>query len=101
MAERKTKEIGIRKVLGASVLSIVGNMSREFVLLVLLAFVISIPLSYWAIQYWLEDFAYRISIGADVFIFTALLAMGVAVLTVLYQSLKAAWANPVESLKDE
>ncbi|MDN4165050.1 ABC transporter permease [Cytophagales bacterium LB-30] len=101
MAERKTKEIGIRKVLGASVLSIVGNMSREFVVLVLLAFVISIPLTYWAIQYWLEDFAYRISIGADVFVFTALLALGVAILTVLYQSLKAAWANPVESLKDE
>jgi putative ABC transport system permease protein len=100
-AEQRTREIGIRKVLGSSVSGIIGLLSRDFLLLVVIAMVIAFPLSWWAMNHWLQDFAYRITIGWDVFVLAALLAIGIAVLTVSFQAVKAALANPVKSLRTE
>ncbi|HET6252773.1 MAG TPA: ABC transporter permease [Puia sp.] len=100
-AEQRTREIGIRKVLGATVIGIIRLLSRDFLLLVGLAMVIAFPLSWWAMHHWLEDFAYRITIGWEVFALAALLALGIAVLTVSFQAMKAALANPVTSLRSE
>ncbi len=101
MAERRTKEIGIRKVLGASVSNIVGLLSREFMLLVILSLVIASPLAYILISQWLENFEYRINIGASIFILSGIAAITIAFLTVSYQSLRAAWIEPSKTLKDE
>jgi putative ABC transport system permease protein len=100
-AEQRTREIGIRKVLGATVSGVIGLLSRDFLLLVVIAMVIAFPLSWWAMNYWLRGFAYRITIGWDVFALAALLAIGIAVLTVSFQAVKAALANPVKSLRTE
>jgi putative ABC transport system permease protein len=100
-AEQRTREIGIRKVLGATVGGVIGLLSRDFLLLVGIAMVIAFPLSWWAMDHWLQDFAYRITIGWDVFVLAALLAIGIAVLTVSWQAVKAALANPVKSLRSE
>jgi putative ABC transport system permease protein len=100
-AEQRTREIGIRKVLGASVGGVIGLLSRDFLLLVVIAMLVAFPLSWWAMNYWLRGFAYRITIGWDVFALAALLAIGIAVLTVSFQAVKAALANPVKSLKTE
>jgi len=100
-AEQRTREIGIRKVLGASVIGIIRLLSRDFLLLVGVAMVIAFPLSWWAMHRWLQDFAYRISIGWEVFALAALLAFGIAVLTVSFQAVRAALANPVKSLHSE
>jgi putative ABC transport system permease protein len=100
-AEQRTREIGIRKVLGATVGGVIGLLSRDFLLLVGIAMVIAFPLSWWAMNHWLQDFAYRITIGWDVFVLAALLAIGIAVLTVSWQAVKAALANPVKSLRSE
>ena len=101
MAERRTKEIGIRKVLGATVTNIVGLLSKEFVRLVILANVFAWPLAYFAMDRWLDQFAYRISIGLSVFIIAGVAALVIALLTVSLQALRAATANPVEALKYE
>nr|WKN37783.1 ABC transporter permease [Tunicatimonas sp. TK19036] len=101
MAEQRTKEIGIRKVMGASVKSIVLLLSKDFTKLVVIAFAVAIPLAYWAVQQWLEDFAYKIDIGLTSFIIAGVLALLVALLTVSYQAFKAAMANPVKSLRNE
>lgn len=101
MAERRTKEIGIRKVLGAKVVGIVLLLSREFALWVLIANIISWPLAYVISNKWLQGFAYRINLGWEIFIFSAALALVIAVLTVSYQAVRAAVANPVESLRYE
>jgi len=101
MAAERTKEIGIRKVLGASVPGLVVLLSKEFVLLVGLAFAIAAPLAYLAMNRWLGDFAYRIAISWPVFLMAGLTALGVALLTVSYQSIKAALADPVETLRYE
>ena len=101
VTQQKTKEIGIRKVLGASVSSIVGLLSKDFVWLVLIALVIASPLSWWAMNKWLDGFAYRIDIEWWVFALAGLLAVLVALLTVSFQSVKAALMNPVESLRSE
>ncbi len=101
MAESKTKEIGIRKVLGASVRHILGFFSKEFVKLILIAFVLAVPLAYFAMQYWLQDFAYKIEIGLAVFTAGLLFTLTLVLLTVGYQSIKAALANPVDSLRNE
>ncbi|MDF9799872.1 putative ABC transport system permease protein [Catalinimonas alkaloidigena] len=101
MAEQRSKEIGIRKVMGASVKSIMLLLSKDFTKLVIIAFVVAIPLSYFAVRQWLNDFAYKIDIGLTSFIIAGVLALLIAVLTVSYQSVKAALANPVNSLRDE
>ncbi|MBE0711152.1 MAG: ABC transporter permease, partial [Candidatus Aminicenantes bacterium] len=99
--ERRTKEIGVRKVLGASAPRLALKLSREFVVLVLLANVIAWPVAYFAMSKWLQSFAYRIPLGPGTFILAALGALLVAVLTVSTQTLRAASANPVESLRYE
>ena len=100
-AERRTKEIGIRKVLGASVSSVVTLLSKEFMLLVGIASVFAFPVAYWAMYEWLQDFAYRISINWWVFIAAGVLALLIALLTVSFQAVKAAVMNPVKSLRTE
>jgi putative ABC transport system permease protein len=100
-AEQRTKEIGIRKVLGASVASIVGLLSKDFLKLVLLSNLIAWPLAGWAMQKWLQDFEYRIDLEWWVFGVTGGLALGIALLTVSFQSIKAALMNPVKSLRSE
>ncbi|MEX0859251.1 MAG: FtsX-like permease family protein, partial [Balneolaceae bacterium] len=99
--QQRTKEIGIRKVLGASVADIVRLLSKDFIKLVLIGFVIAIPIAWYAMNIWLADFAYRIEIGPGIFILAGSAALIIALLTVSWQSIKAAVANPVESLKNE
>ncbi|GAB3316533.1 ABC transporter permease [Larkinella ripae] len=98
---QRTKEIGVRKVLGASVASIVALLSKDFLRLVLVAIVIATPLGWYAMDQWLADFAYRVDLAWWIFALAGLLAVGIALLTVSYQSIKAALVNPVKSLKTE
>ena len=101
MAEQRTKEIGIRKTLGASVGNIILLLSREFTKLVLVATIIAWPIAYFTMNQWLRNFAYRVGIDWWIFIFSAGLTIIIAFLTVSYQSIRAATANPVEALKYE
>ena len=101
MAEQRTKEIGIRKVLGATASQIIILLSRDFTKLVLISILIALPLAYYAAYLWLQDFAYRISLHAGIFIMAGLLAIVIAWLTVSYQSLKAAIMNPTRALRSE
>lgn len=98
---RRTKEIGIRKVLGATVPNIVNLLSKDFVRLVIIASVIAFPLGWWAMNNWLKDFAYRISIGWWIYVLAGLVALLVALLTVSFQAVRAAISNPVKSLRTE
>ncbi|MBK6998085.1 MAG: ABC transporter permease [Lewinellaceae bacterium] len=100
-AEQRTKEIGIRKVLGASVAGITGLLARDFLKLVFVAILLASPVAYYFMQRWLADFAYRIDIQWWMFVVTALGAAFIAFLTVSFQSVRAALANPVESLRSE
>lgn len=100
-AEQRTKEIGIRKVLGASVNNIVGMLSGDFLKLVGIAVVIAFPIAWYAMNRWLQDFAYRTNISWWVFVVAALLAIAITVATVSFRALKAALVNPVTSLKTE
>ncbi len=100
-AQQRTKEIGIRKVLGASSANILCRFSKEFVLLVAVASIIAMPTGYIVMKYWLQNFAFRINLGIGTFILSALLAVMIASVTVSYQSFKAATADPVDSLRYE
>ncbi|MGH2642927.1 MAG: ABC transporter permease [Chitinophagaceae bacterium] len=99
--ERRTKEIGIRKVLGASVNGIVALLSKEFIVLVLIGFVIASPIAWWIMNKWLQNFAYRIHISWWIFLLAGVLAILIAFITVSFQAIKAAVANPVDSLRTE
>jgi putative ABC transport system permease protein len=101
IAEQRTKEIGIRKVLGASVQGIVRLLSKDFVKLVAIAFLIAAPLAWWGMSTWLSDFAYRIAIAWWIFAAAAAMGLIIALGTVSFQALKAAIANPVNSLRSE
>jgi putative ABC transport system permease protein len=98
-AEQKIKEIGIRKVMGASSGNIVQMLSREFLILVLIAVIISTPIGIVALNKWLSNFAYKIDLSWQYFAIASLVAVGIALTTVSYQSLKAALSNPVDSLR--
>lgn len=101
MAEQRSKEIGVRKVLGASVFNVVYLLSRSFVSLILIAILIAIPIAWYAMDGWLSGFAYRVDAGWMVFVLASVAAIVIALLTVSYESIKAAVTNPVDSLRDE
>ncbi|QMW03192.1 ABC transporter permease [Spirosoma foliorum] len=100
-AEQRTKEIGVRKVLGASVTGIVSLLSKDFLKLVLIGILVATPVAWYIMSQWLQDFAYKIDMQWWMFVLAGLLAVGIALLTVSYQSVKAALMNPVKSLKTE
>ena len=100
-ARQRTKEIGIRKVLGASITSVVGLLSIDFIKLVGIAILVASPIAWWAANKWLQDFAYRINIGWWIFVLAGVIAVLIAVFTVSFQAIKAAIANPVKSLRTE
>ena len=99
--EQRTKEIGIRKVLGASVQNVLLLVSKEFLSLVVVAFIISVPVTFWAMSKWLQDYAYRINIAWWIFGLAGIIALLIAVITISFQAVKAAMANPVRSLRTE
>jgi putative ABC transport system permease protein len=101
MAERRFKEIGVRKVMGASVQQIVGMMSGEFLKLVMIAFFISVPLAWYAIRAWLEAFAYKTPLNFSVFLLAGTGALFIALITISFESLRAASTNPVNALRNE
>ncbi len=101
MTAQRTKEIGIRKVLGANLANILAMFLKEFAFLILLAFVVAAPVAYYFMQTWLADFAYRIKLDGGIFISALLAAFAIALITVGYKSLRAALANPVEALRYE
>jgi predicted permease len=101
MAAQRTKEIGIRKVLGASARNIVYLLSKEFTLLIIIAFVISAPIAYYIMHQWLQNYTYRISLGASIFVLAIVSSVIIAWITVGHRAIKAAMANPVKSLRTE
>jgi len=100
-AEQRTKEIGIRKVLGANVANIVTMISKDFLKLVLIASVVAFPFAWWAMNKWLQDFAYRVNISWWIFALAACIAVLITLITISFQAIKAAIANPVKSLRTE
>jgi len=101
MAEQRTKEIGIRKVLGASVSQVTSMLSKDFIKLVVLAVVIASPVAWWAMNKWLRNFVYRINISWWIFFIAGLLVFVIALITIIFKAIKAAIANPVDSLRSE
>jgi putative ABC transport system permease protein len=95
------KEISIRKILGASVSSVVASLSKEFIRLVVIAFIVAAPVAYWLMNMWLQNFAYRITMQWWMFLVSGILAIGIAFVTISFQAIKAAVANPVKSLRTE
>ena len=100
-AQQRVKEIGIRKILGASVPNLVSMLTKDFIILVCIAIVIAVPLAYWGIHKWLQDFAFRIDIGWTAFLIAGGAAILIALITVSFQAIKAAITNPVKSLRTE
>jgi ABC-type antimicrobial peptide transport system permease subunit len=101
MAENRIKEIGVRKVLGASVTGIAALLSKDFLKLVLISFLLAVPVAWWAMHSWLQDYSFRVTIQWWVFAMAGLLSVLIAVITISYQAIKAAIANPVKSLRTE
>jgi putative ABC transport system permease protein len=100
-AEQRSKEIGIRKVLGASVAGIVQLLSKDFLKLVMVSFIIASPIAWWAMNKWLQGFNYRVPVSWWMFALAGIIAIGIALFTVSFQAIKAAVANPTKSLKTE
>jgi len=100
-AQQRIKEIGIRKILGASVPNLVSMLAKDFIILVCIAIVIAVPLAYWGIHKWLQDFAYRINIGWTAFLIAGAAAILIALITVSFQAIRAAITNPAKSLRTE
>jgi ABC-type antimicrobial peptide transport system permease subunit len=100
-AQQRVKEIGIRKILGASVPNLVSMLAKDFIILVCIAIVIAAPLAYWGIHKWLQDFAFRINIGWTAFVIGGAAAILIALITVSFQAIRAAIVNPVKSLRTE
>jgi putative ABC transport system permease protein len=101
MMERRTKEIGIRKVNGAKSIEIFSKLSKEYIVLVIISFSIASPIAWFAMNKWLQNFAYRINIGWWVFALAGIIVMAITVLTISFQSYRAAVKNPVEALRYE
>lgn len=101
IAEQRTKEIGIRKVLGASAVSVVNMLNKQFIKLVLIASVVAVPVGWWAMNTWLQDFAYKVNIGWWIFAAAGIITLIIALLTVSSQAIKAAFSNPIKSLRTE
>ena len=101
MAERRTKEIGVRKVLGASISNVVVLLSKDFLRLTLIAIVIAFPAAWYFMNKWLEDFAYRINITWTIFLMAGLSTLVITLVTISFQAIGAAMANPVKSLRTE
>jgi ABC-type antimicrobial peptide transport system permease subunit len=101
MAAQKEKEIGIRKVLGATISQIMGIFSKEFTVLVVIAFLIAAPLSGFVMDKWLQNFAYHVSMGWTMFVSGIIITMIIAFITIAYKSLRAAVANPIDALRRE
>jgi ABC-type antimicrobial peptide transport system permease subunit len=101
MVVQKTKEVGIRKVLGASVINVIYLFSKEFTILIIVAFALAAPVAYYMMSEWLKNFAFRIDIGVFVFLIAIVASIAIAWITVGYKSIKAAIANPIKSLRSE
>jgi putative ABC transport system permease protein len=101
MAEQRVKEIGVRKVLGASIANIMVLLAKDFILLVVIAIVIASPIAWYTMNLWLQNFAYHIELQWWMFAFTGGVALGIAFLTTSFQSVRAAMVNPVKSLRSE
>ena len=101
MIEQRTREIGVRKILGASVGRLVGMISMDFIRLVWIALVLAMPLAYLLMDHWLQDFAFRIGISWRAFVLTGVLTSFIAFATIAFHSIKAAMANPIKSLRNE
>jgi putative ABC transport system permease protein len=100
-AERRRKEVGIRKVLGASTQGVVLLLSKDFIKLVVISLVVASPVAWYFMNKWLQDFAYRVNISWWIFAVAAIIALSIAFITVSFQAIKAALANPVKSLRTE